>query len=237
VTFLLFGPVSFFFSAPYSEALFLALTVGCFRAMRTERWWLVGLLAALASLTRFAGVMLVLPILWGASARSRSTKPRWQLGQVVAPLMPMAGFAAYCSFLWLRYGDFLKYFHSEELEWGRHFAWFWLFFSHESFSGLSIFYQIWFAGSLLIALALITIGILSRFPVSYSVYGIALVSMYISSRLAEALPRYLSVIFPLYIASAALSTKWPRLVIPLLTVSVALESLSVILFVNGYWFT
>jgi hypothetical protein len=239
VAFLLFGPVSFFFSAPYSEALFLALTLGCFHCLRRERWWCAGGLAALASLTRFAGVVLVFPLLWEAvfAPRPSPSPARRGPGRVVAPLMPLVGFLAYCVFLGLRYGDFLLYFHSEEREWGRHFAWFWLFFSHESFSGLSVFYQVWFSGALLVALVLLIVGIVRRFPVAYSIYGIALVSLYISARLAEALPRYLSVIFPLYLALASVGVRWPRLVIPLLAVSVALESLSVVLFVNGYWFT
>src|SRR5581483_3893384 len=64
VAFLLFSPVSFFFSTLYSEALFLPLTIGCIYAARRKRWWLAGALGLLAALTRFIGLMLVVPLLW-----------------------------------------------------------------------------------------------------------------------------------------------------------------------------
>ena len=56
-------PPALFLSAVYTEALFLLLTVGAFFAGRTGRWWLAGLLGALAAATRNGGVLLVLPLL------------------------------------------------------------------------------------------------------------------------------------------------------------------------------
>jgi Gpi18-like mannosyltransferase len=64
VAFLLFGPVSFFFSSIYSEALFLPLAIGCIDRARRGRWWQAGALGALAGLTRFIGLMLVIPLVW-----------------------------------------------------------------------------------------------------------------------------------------------------------------------------
>lgn len=58
-----FYPVSFFFSAPYTESLFLLLSVGAFYAARTGRWAVAGVLAAVASGTRNSGVLLILPLL------------------------------------------------------------------------------------------------------------------------------------------------------------------------------
>lgn len=239
VTFLLFGPVSFFFSSAYSEALFLALTLGCFDALIRRRLWLAGIFAALATLTRFAGIVLVVPLLWqafeAAWERKRSLIP--DLMSVAVCAAPAGGFAMYCAFLWWRYGDALLYFHSEQMYWGRHFAWFWLFLSHESFSGLASFYQVWFATALLVAIGLLLSGVLFRLRISYLLYTLALIFLYISSRLAEALPRYLSVAFPLYIAAALVASKWPRMAVPLIATSAALEALAIVLFVNGYWFT
>lgn len=239
VAFLLFGPVSFFFSAPYSEALFLALALGCFDCLRRDRWWAAALLGALATLTRFAGLMLIVPLCWQALENAWRTRPNsWPKPAVlVACAAPLLGFMAYCGFLWVCYGDPLLYFHVELRSWGRCFAWFWLFLAHESFSGLPVFYQVWFAGSLVTAFVLLLATVGYRLPTAYPLYGLALISLYISSRLAEALPRYLSVIFPLYIAAALICRKWPRLALPALVTSALLEALSVTLFVNGYWFT
>ena len=57
-----FWPAGPFFSAPYTESLFLALSAGTFLAARSDRWWLAGLLAGLASATRNTGVLLIVPL-------------------------------------------------------------------------------------------------------------------------------------------------------------------------------
>ena len=58
---LAFFPTAFFFQAVYTESLFLLLVVGALLAARTERWWLAGIVGALAALTRSYGVLLGLP--------------------------------------------------------------------------------------------------------------------------------------------------------------------------------
>ncbi len=58
-----FAPMAFFFSAVYSESLYLALSVALFWSARHGRWMWVGVLGALAGATRSTGVVLVLPAL------------------------------------------------------------------------------------------------------------------------------------------------------------------------------
>jgi hypothetical protein len=58
-----FAPMAFFFSAVYTESLYLALSVGLFWCARNGRWAWVGVLGALAAATRSAGVLLILPAL------------------------------------------------------------------------------------------------------------------------------------------------------------------------------
>ena len=57
-----FSPWSLFFSAPYTESLFLLLSVGAFYAARTERWAWAGACLALASATRNIGILLIVPV-------------------------------------------------------------------------------------------------------------------------------------------------------------------------------
>ncbi len=57
------APMAFFFSAVYSESLYLALSVGLFYCARQGRWGWAGVLGALASATRSAGLVLVVPML------------------------------------------------------------------------------------------------------------------------------------------------------------------------------
>jgi hypothetical protein len=57
------APMAFFFSAVYSESLYLALSVGLFWCARQGRWAWVGILGALAAATRSTGLVLVAPAL------------------------------------------------------------------------------------------------------------------------------------------------------------------------------
>jgi hypothetical protein len=77
-------PASFFFSAPYSESLFLALSVGVFYAARTRRFALAAGLCAAATATRPTGMLLLLPLAW---MTWRAGKLRWL---AVAPLGAVA---------------------------------------------------------------------------------------------------------------------------------------------------
>ncbi len=54
-------PTALFFTAVYTESLFLLLAAGALLAARQGSWWVAGLVGLLAALTRSAGVMLLLP--------------------------------------------------------------------------------------------------------------------------------------------------------------------------------
>ena len=69
-----FWPASFFFSAPYSESLFLALSVGVFYAARSGRWPHAAALCAAATAARPTGLLLLLPL---ALMAWRARRLRW----------------------------------------------------------------------------------------------------------------------------------------------------------------
>jgi hypothetical protein len=97
---LTFAPLSFYFTAIYTESLFMALAVGTFYFGRQGRFTLACLLAAGAALTHIEGVLLVVPlaIMWWRSERQLSRQPGgaiahyWPLG--LAPVA-LAGFFTY----------------------------------------------------------------------------------------------------------------------------------------------
>jgi hypothetical protein len=128
-----FAPMAFFFSAVYSESLYLALSVGLFWCARQGRFAAVGALGALAGATRNAGVMLLLPavILYLYGPRedrppdfpfARTLAPRYRLRPDFCwlALMP-AGLALYAAYFALFGGDALLPFHAQGV-WGRQFA-------------------------------------------------------------------------------------------------------------------
>jgi hypothetical protein len=145
-----FAPMAFFFSAVYSESLYLALSVGVFWGARQGRWVWVGVLGALAAGTRSAGVVLMLPAVmlylygpredrapdfppeeWPRAggwrrAQNRLAASRWRPNYRLRwdvlwlGLVP-AGLGLYMAYLAFSGGDALMPFHAEGV-WGRHFA-------------------------------------------------------------------------------------------------------------------
>jgi Gpi18-like mannosyltransferase len=107
VWFLFIFPTSFFLHVPYTESLFLALTLGCFLAARKERWELAGLLGAAACLTRVNGLVLV-PALATEIGLRFWTRRRIDWRWLWLALVPL-GFLAY---LWLNHkvtGDYFAF--------------------------------------------------------------------------------------------------------------------------------
>ena len=117
-------PMSFFFSAVYSESLFLALSVGAVYAARRERWVWAGALGALAATTRSAGVVLLVPLV--LVYLFDGGRLRWSARRPLRPdvlwlgLVPL-GLAAYCAFLALQGLDAFAPFNAQEV-WFRSFA-------------------------------------------------------------------------------------------------------------------
>jgi hypothetical protein len=90
-------PGSLWFSAAYSESLFLMVSVGAVLCARRRRWAAAGLLGALAAATRSAGLLLALPLalLWLDAFRAREARGRDALWLALVP----AGLGAFCGYL------------------------------------------------------------------------------------------------------------------------------------------
>ncbi len=91
-----FFPMAFFFSAVYSESLFLALSVGCIWQARTGRWAWAGVLGGLAAAERNSGVMLVVPVvlLFLYGPREDAVAARPGVGRLAAGADPAAALPA-----------------------------------------------------------------------------------------------------------------------------------------------
>ena len=71
-------PVAFYLIAVYNDALYLFLTVGCFYAVRKNKWWLGGVLGWLAAFARFPGIAIFPALLvewWNGKRRIRDLIP------------------------------------------------------------------------------------------------------------------------------------------------------------------
>jgi mannosyltransferase PIG-V len=122
VALLAFFPYSLFFSAVYTESLFLALTVAAVYFARTGRWGIAAVIGAFGAATRNTGVLLLVPLIlmflygprettamvsgWVGDAGWRRYLPRYRptrklLWMLVVPL----GLFAYLGYLWAATGS------------------------------------------------------------------------------------------------------------------------------------
>src|SRR3954470_6667984 len=213
-------PGALWLGAPYSESLFLLLSVGAFYAARSDRWAWAGGCAALASATRSAGIVLVVPLLllWWGSRERRLRDLAWI---ALAP----AGLVVYSVYLAASIGDGFAYLHLQEV-WFRTFAgpfgavpdgavaaWDGLrqilsgqrahvYFTDAGGDPMSAaWHNVELFAFLLLGLAAV-VGVLRRLPRAYGAYVVAALVLPLSFPVGPqplmSLPRFLAVMFPLF---------------------------------------
>ncbi len=96
------APLSLFFSAVYSESLFLLLSVGAIYAARRDCWPLAAVLAALAAVTRVPGILVAVAVLLLLRGQGiRSWQSRAALALAPLTLVGFCGYLAARGFGWL----------------------------------------------------------------------------------------------------------------------------------------
>jgi hypothetical protein len=116
-------PTAYFLAAPYNHGLFLTLALGVLYALRRRAWWLAAGLGALASSTRSAGVLLMLPFAY-EYLRVRGFRLRRVRPNAAWILVVPAGLVAYAAFCWARFGDPLAFSHAQAIAaWDRGLSW------------------------------------------------------------------------------------------------------------------
>lgn len=238
ITFLMFNPVSFFLSSAYTESTFLLLSIGALFAARQGKWLIAALSGACLSATRAPGLLIGAPLFaeyliqWHERGRSARTFFRPHL--LFLALVP-AGLAAYLFYLYVQRGDLFLPMHVQASGWGKTLSMPWQsFLWPRSFpaSHLPLYQAI--VGS---ALVLTGAAFFLRLRATYLAYAVVSILFYLAWGSLEGLPRYVSVVFPLHLVLALLSSRWKWLYEPLLAFSIALLALCTVLFANAYQIT
>jgi len=99
IVYLIFFPTGYILIAAYAESLMLCFILLTFRWARRERWWLAGLFAFLAALTRLQAVVLILPLAYLYLRRNGLGRSafRQQVLALAIPLLAPFGFDAYLA--------------------------------------------------------------------------------------------------------------------------------------------
>jgi hypothetical protein len=149
-------------------------------------------------------------------------------------LIPL-GLAAFMAFGYFELGSFFAFMHAHQAGWGQKFASPW-----HALTGLdefAPFYRWFFVGVLLAGSLLFAAGFWLKIRLSYLVWIGAVMLFSLSWGTMASSPRYLSIIFPLFIVLALITTRFEGVYEWLLAASVAVLTLCTILIANGYWMT
>lgn len=238
VLFLFIFPTSYFLHIGYTESLFVALAVGCFLAARTDRWWLAGMLGALAGLTRINGSILIPALAVEALHQYRTTRrlnPQWLWIALAA-----CGFAGYLALNKHVTGDAFAFTKIASQHWYKSLAWPWL--------GIAEVYgSIWWRAPseaqmvgmqelVFILLGLVcTVWCWRELRPSYGVWMTLNWLLWTSTSFILSAPRYTLILFPIYLLFARLAAARPVWGIVITLWSLLLLSLFVSRFVQGLW--
>jgi hypothetical protein len=235
-------PTALYFSAAYTESVFLLAAVTSLYAARRGSWGLAALAGLLACATRLVGIVLV-PVLfvewahqrwWGAGARAVGA---------LAPLFVPAGLISYLLFLGRAFGDPTAYMQALSA-WEREPQPF-------AVAAGSVIRAIGsrspddiLAGNLplpsmldlgfIVVFLVLGLAMLRNFRPSYGLFvffGAAVPAM---SGILISMPRYVAILFPAFIALAVWGRReWlDRLIV---VVSLLLLALFTIMFATWYW--
>lgn len=244
---LLVFPTSFFFLCAYTESLFLLLILLCFYFAQSKKWFLAGIMGALASATRLPGIFLFPAILveWWMETGSKTRK---DIGEKFLTLLPIclipAGLLFYLWFLWSR-GDALAFIHVQphfgaNREVGRVILLYQVFWRYikmlvtvEKFTPTYFVVVLEFLSGVASLIMIILAIIKKRFS-----YAVFMALSYVVPSLTGtflSLPRFFLTFFPAFfiIGSVLEKHRWTRFAYLLL--AAPLLAIGLVLFARGYW--
>lgn len=242
---LLVFPTSFYFGAIYTESLFLLLALSTFYAARKKKWFFAGVLGMLASMTRVVGVLLLPALLIEWFQNTRSKKGRSSIFRLLFLLLVPIGLATYMFFLQKTTGNSLAFYN--ELS----------YFGEQRSGQLVPLYQVFWRYIKMLATTtmsdpiyltvsmeavagffvpvLLLWGYIKKMRISYLLFGALAYILPTLTGSFSSMPRYVLVIFPVFILLGIFFSERRRLVLFLSIISVILLAIETMFFIRGYW--
>lgn len=242
IIFLLVFPTSFFFGSIYAESLFLLLTVLSFCLARKRKWLLAILIATLLPITRSVG-LAILPALfieWFLQQKVRGKPPLIILYSLFIIPISLIGYA---FFNYIKFKDWLYFVHAQtELSNGRSSTIILipqtLFRYGKMLITVPVTQYIWYIAFLelamfVFAVILLYIAFIKKVRLSYLVFAIFAFLIPTSTGTFTGLPRYIIILFPMFIALSLIKNKQIKVIYTI--VSVILSFILLLLFAKGYY--
>ena len=205
-------PTAFFFLAPYTEALFLLVTVGAFWAMSRRHWGLAGVCGLLAGLTRAQGALLLLPMVWEWwEQRSAGERRPWpSFVAAVAPGLGLLLFTAYIRFVVGQTAAGL----ATQAAWGYHVVTPWQALS-ASFATAKVDPVEALNLASLVVFAGLTLAGARSLPLPFTLYSAANIGLILTRQMDTwplmSVSRYVLVLFPAFLVLGKLGERRPWL--------------------------
>jgi hypothetical protein len=255
-------PISFVFTAVYSDGLFLALAAWAFVFALEGRATFAALLGALAVLTRPTGLALLPALAWLLWPKEQSFRSLLRLSPLL--LLP-AALGGYCVYLSSQFGDAFAFVHSEGSFWLRHVpatgplggAWAALKSGEQGIAQLVLHlpagsgapagfgkpeqFAIWNVVQLVLLLAACVLTWLcwTRVNRAAALYSASTILLFLSAPAAVvplvSEPRFLLADFPIFVTLAVLSAERPRLRSIVMASFAAAGLLAGVGFAHGIW--
>jgi hypothetical protein len=238
VLFLFIFPTSYFLHIPYTESLFLAVTIGCFLAARKKMWLAAGALGAAACLTRINGLILIPALAFEVWEDFRQTR-RFERQWLFLLLIP-AGFGGYLVLNYLVTGNPFMYMVYQREHWYRYFRFPWegiwetvkfINSPKPTEAMMNGVQELLFVGIGLF----VTIAGWRYLRNSYRVWMAANWLLFVTTSFVSSVPRYTITLFPLFILMARTARKSWLLQVLYIVWSVLFLALFSTQFVRGWW--
>ncbi len=241
VFYMMVCPMSFYFSIIYAEGIFLALSIASIYCARKKQWLAAGALGFFLALSRSLGVVIIIPLFFEyfdldfGALRLDLKKIK---GDILYLLLPPMGLLAFMFYAHVRFNNAFAYFHSQSAHPQRAMSsrgFVSIFTTLKTLKFYPPFWDITFIGAIILALLTICYLAFRRARMSYVAYAVILVFLYLSSGVLESIPRYISVVFPVYLGMALLAIRHDFFDRIFTIFSIMLLTLFTILYANGYW--
>jgi hypothetical protein len=232
-------PTAYFLAAPYSEALFLFAVLGSIYAARTNMWFRSGLFGILATGTRVTGIALLPALI--AEAMSGDAPRGVRVRRLALTGLSVAGLLLYFAINLIVWDDPLHFLQVQRSHWYQHLVVPWqpLTDSVEALASgdgrdplITFVHRMRLVGFVFAVPVLI--AAVRRLRTADWIYGLSGFVLILSASWLLSLPRYLLVLYPIFMVGAKLTASL-RVFVPVVAASVALQVVFFLKYAVGGW--
>ena len=240
IIFILLFPTSFFFAATYSESLFFLLLVLSFYFARKKNWILASIFGMFLTVTRPVGIAIFPALLYEFYVSEKTLIKSKMIALLAIPI----GLISYCLYNLHKWGNAFYFIEAQgNFQNNREVSQI-ILFPQTIFRYLKIFFTVsprqyeWFIAifelsAFIFASIMLYIARRKKVRLSYLIFSIIAFLIPVSTGTFSGLPRYILVLFPIFIALALTQNRTFKIFYAAL--SVILLFVLIALFSKGYF--